>query len=82
MDYYDKDAIPQWKNSLLVATLKNERLMQLQLNDAHTTVTGIHEFFANKYGRMRDVCISPEGNVYICTSNGGDDKIIIAKAIN
>jgi glucose/arabinose dehydrogenase len=25
-DYYDKDAIPQWKNSLLLATLKNQRV--------------------------------------------------------
>ena len=29
-----------------------------------------------KYGRMRDVCISPDGKVYICTSNGGNDKVI------
>ncbi len=76
--FYDNDAIPQWKNSLLVATLKNQRLMQVKLDDAHTAVTGITEFFANTYGRMRDVCIAPDGKVYICTSNGGNDKIIIA----
>ncbi|MGC4036591.1 MAG: PQQ-dependent sugar dehydrogenase [Chitinophagaceae bacterium] len=79
--YYDNDLIPQWKNSLLVATLKNMRLMQLQLNDAHTAIIGTNEYFANSYGRMRDVCIAQDGKVYICTSNGGNDKIIVVKRV-
>jgi glucose/arabinose dehydrogenase len=81
-DYYDKDQIPQWKNSLLVATLKNQRLMQIKLNDAHTGVAGINEFYVTTYGRMRDVCISPDGKVYICTSNGGNDKLIVIRNNN
>jgi glucose/arabinose dehydrogenase len=76
MDFYNADYIPQWKNSLLLATLKNSRLMQLKLDDAHTAIIETNEYFANDYGRMRDVCISPDGKVYICTSNGGNDKII------
>lgn len=76
MDYYEKDLLPQWKHSLLVATLKNSRLMQLKLNDSHDAVTETKEFFVNKYGRMRDVCIAPDGKVYICTGNGNNDKII------
>jgi len=79
MDYYNGDLIPQWKNSLLVATLKNSRLMQLKLNDAHDAVTETNEFFTNAYGRMRDVCISPDGKVYICTSNGNNDKIVVVR---
>lgn len=77
MEFYDKDSIPQWKNSLLVATLKNTRLMQLKLDAAHTTITEVNEFFNGQYGRMRDVCISPNGTVYICTSNGSNDKIVV-----
>jgi glucose/arabinose dehydrogenase len=77
LDYYDNDEIPQWKNSLLLATLKNSRLYQLKLNTAHTSIIETNEYFTNKYGRMRDICISPSGKVYICTSNGGDDKIIV-----
>lgn len=76
MDYYDKDLISQWKNSLLVVALKNSRLYQMKLNSSFTGITQINEYFTNVYGRMRDVCISPEGKVYICTSNGGNDKII------
>jgi len=77
LDYYDKDEIPQWKNSLLLATLKNSRLYQLKLDAAHTSVTETNEYFTNKYGRMRDVCISPDGKVFIGTTNGSNDKIIV-----
>jgi glucose/arabinose dehydrogenase len=76
MDYYNSDLIPQWKNSLLLVALKNARLYQLKLDNTFTSITESNEYFTNDYGRMRDVCISPEGKVYICTSNGGNDKII------
>ena len=76
LDYYNHDMIPQWKNSLLLATLKNSRLYQLKLDDAHNSITSTNEYFTNDYGRMRDICISPDGKVYICTSNGSNDKVI------
>jgi glucose/arabinose dehydrogenase len=77
LDYYNSDLIPQWKNSLLLVSLKNSRLYQLKLDDSFSTITQSNEYFTNDYGRMRDVCISPVGKVYICTSNGGNDKIIV-----
>ena len=76
MDYYNSDAIPQWKNSLLLVSLKNSRLYQIKLNTAQTEVAETTEFFTNEYGRLRDVCIAPDGKVYICTSNGSNDKIV------
>lgn len=74
--YYNSDYIPQFKNSLLMAVLKNTKLMQLKLDDAQTKIDGTKDFYVNAYGRMRDVCVSPEGKIYVCTSNGNDDKII------
>lgn len=78
LDYYDKDLIPQWKNSLLLVALKQSRLYQLKLDTStFSSVTATHEFYVRKYGRMRDLCISSAGKVYICTSNGGNtDRII------
>jgi PQQ-dependent dehydrogenase (s-GDH family) len=76
LDYYNSDLIPQWKNSLLVVALKNARLYQMKLNANFTAITETNEYFINDYGRMRDLCISPAGKVYICTSNGSNDKII------
>ncbi len=80
MDFYNSDHLPQWKNSLLVTTLKNSRLYQLKLNAAQTEVTEAIEFFNNKYGRLRDICIAPDGKVYFSTSNGSNDKIVVVSA--
>jgi len=76
LDYYTSDLIPQWKNSLLLVALKNQRLYQLKLDDSFSNITTVNEYFTNAHGRMRDICISPAGKVYICTSNGGNDKVI------
>jgi PQQ-dependent dehydrogenase (s-GDH family) len=76
LDYYNHTAIPQWKNSLLLVSLKNARLYQLQLDASLKTIISTNEYFTNNYGRLRDLCISPAGKVYICTSNGSNDKIV------
>lgn len=77
LDYYNNDLIPQWKNSLVLVSLKDSRFYQLKLDATHTSITETTEYFVNSYGRMRDLCISPAGKIYICTSNGGNsDKII------
>lgn len=77
LDYYNSNLIPQWKNSLLMVALKESRMYQLKLDAAYTSITSTTEYFAGSYGRMRDLCISPAGRVYICTSNGGNNDRII-----
>jgi glucose/arabinose dehydrogenase len=76
LDYYNGNRIPQWKHSLLLVTLKNSSLRQLKLSADGRSVISAHTFFKNNWGRLRDICISPDGKVYISTSNGNDDKII------
>jgi PQQ-dependent dehydrogenase (s-GDH family) len=77
LDYYDKDAILPWKNSLLLAVLKDEMLAQLKLSNDGMRITGERDFLKHRFGRLRDVAISPSGDVYVCTDNGGNaDKII------
>ena len=77
IDYYNNDKIPAWKNSILMTTLKDASLRQLKLSSDGNSVVSTLIFFKNTYGRLRDICISPSGNVYLCTSNGSNnDKII------
>lgn len=80
ISYYNSDYIPQWKNSILLLSLKASKLTQLTLNEAGDQVTGSKDFLTNDFGRLRAICQSPEGKVYLSTSNGNNDKIIeIAK---
>lgn len=76
LDYYNNDRITAWKNSLLMVTLKNSSLRQLKLSSDRRTITDVKTFLKDDYGRLRDVCVSPDGKVYICTSNGDNDKLI------
>jgi glucose/arabinose dehydrogenase len=76
LDYYNSDLIPQWKNSLLMVTLKNSRLYQMKMDNSFASISGTNEYYTNKYGRLRDLCISPDGRVFLASSNGSNDKII------
>lgn len=77
MEFYDKDLIPEWKNSLLLATLKDATLYQLQLGADGKTVTAVKKYFDGKWNRLRDICVSPEGRVYLCSSNGGNKDVLV-----
>jgi glucose/arabinose dehydrogenase len=77
LDYYNSDAILPWKNSLLLAVLKDEKLAQLKLNEAGTEIISERDFLEHRYGRLRDVAISPSGDVYVCTDNGNNGDMII-----
>jgi aldose sugar dehydrogenase len=69
LDYYDNSAIPEWQNSLLLVTLKSQSLRILRLNEAGDSVVGEKVFLEKTFGRLRDLCVSPEGDVYVSTSN-------------
>lgn len=76
IDYYNNDRIGRWKNSILMTTLKDATLYQLKLNNGGN-IESVSQFYRGDWGRLRDVCVSPAGRVYICTSNGGgSDRIV------
>ena len=69
MDYYASESISEWHNSLLLVSLKESDLRVLELNKEGDSIVNETIFFDNALGRLRDLCISPEGDVYISTSN-------------
>jgi len=77
LDYYDNSRIAAWQKSLLMATLKDASLRVLKLSPDGLSITSQQTLFKNSYGRIRDICISPAGRVYLCTSNGGNaDQLV------
>ena len=77
LDYYNNNLIPQWKNSLILATLKDNGLYQLKLDISGSKIESVKEIFRGTYGRLRDVCVAPDGKIYVATGNGSNDKIIV-----
>ncbi|UPL48586.1 PQQ-dependent sugar dehydrogenase [Hymenobacter sublimis] len=84
LTYYDHPAIPGWRNSLLAATLRGNKLTQIPLDAAGTTA-GTGAFTLTSFGRLRAICVSPAGRVYVGTSNRdgratpgtSDDQILV-----
>ncbi|GAA3990511.1 PQQ-dependent sugar dehydrogenase [Hymenobacter antarcticus] len=84
LTYYDHPAIPGWRGSLLLAVLKDNKLTQLTLDAAGLTIPTRTDFLTT-FGRLRAICVSPQGKVYIGTSNrdgrgnpaATDDRILV-----
>lgn len=79
--WYDGTAIPQWRNTFLLTTLKDERLIALTLNEAGTAVTKEESFFDGEFGRLRAVAVSPDGRVFFANNlSGKTSQVIEVKA--
>lgn len=67
--YYNSSAIPEWKNSILLVTLKTQSLRVLKLNEDGNEVLSEKIYLDHEFGRLRGICVSPAGGVYVSTSN-------------
>ena len=84
LTYYDHPAIAGWRGSLLLTVLKNSQLTQVALDATGQSVVGRTNFLSG-FGRLRAVCVSPQGLVYVGTSNRDgratpgplDDRILV-----
>jgi glucose/arabinose dehydrogenase len=66
---YDHARIPQWRGSLLLATLKDAALHRLTLSADGASITARQRLYAGQYGRLRAILVAPDGTVYLGTSN-------------
>jgi len=69
MTWYPSDKIPDLKGRLLLTTLKGNSLRALTLDATGEAIVKDVNYFEKVFGRLRSVCVSPAGDVYIATSN-------------
>ena len=73
-----------WKNQLLVANLRGNQLLKVELEANGEKVKNVDSLFKEEYGRIRNVVEGPDGSIYILTNNRDgrgtpgdeDDRII------
>ena len=83
-DLYLSDRMPALKGSLLATSLGGRTLWRMKLSPDGRSITAREAILSNVYGRLRDVLVAPNGDIYICTSNrdgrgspaDSDDRII------
>lgn len=86
---YTGDAIPEWKGNLIIGTLRSRHLHRVVFDSDNPSQVLTHEVYfqgnsPNGFGRIRDVIMGTDNELYITTSNcdgrgncpQGQDKII------
>lgn len=64
---YRGDAIPEWEGDLIIGTLRSRHLHRIVIEDG---LTREHEVYLEEdYGRLREVIMGGDGELYITTSN-------------
>lgn len=69
MGFYNSPKIPEWQNSLIIANMKGRALRVLNLNKKGDEVTEEHIFFQKYFGRLREVAVASNGDVFVSTTN-------------
>ena len=86
---YTGDSIPEWKGSLIIGTLRSRHLHRVVFDPDNPRQVQTHEVYfqgssPDGFGRIRDVIMGTDNELYITTSNcdgrgncpQGQDKII------
>lgn len=66
--YYTSSAIPEFQGALLMVTLKEQDLRLLKLAADGETIEAEEIYFNGLWGRLRALCIAPDGSIYISNS--------------
>jgi glucose/arabinose dehydrogenase len=67
--FYRGRVVPQFENNLFVATLRGLHLLRLQLDGSGSRIVARERLLDQRYGRIRDVVMGPDGLLYFCTNN-------------
>jgi aldose sugar dehydrogenase len=75
--FLDGDQWGTLDGTLVITALKGAKVIFLTLNDAGDVQSvAVPKEFNATFGRLRAARTGPDGNLYITTSNGSDDKLL------
>lgn len=69
MAVYRGEMFPEWDGDLLVAALKYQMLVRLDLEPGTGEVLGEERLLKGEYGRIRDVIVAPDGALLMVTDD-------------
>jgi len=80
MAVYRGDMFPEWDGDLLVAALKFQMLVRLDLDDETGEVLSEERLLKGVYGRIRDVRIAADGAVLVVTDEDNGSILRMSRA--
>lgn len=69
--YYNNPGFPEFHDQVIMSVLKDKKLVALKLNTAGTASVSQNSYLTNMFGRLRDICIGPNNEIYIATNGTG-----------
>ena len=66
--FYENPLFPEWHNKFLMTVLKDRMLVALEMNSDFTEVVDETWYLNNLYGRLRDICVGPNKEIYLATN--------------
>jgi len=67
--FYRGSRIPQFENNLFIATLRGTHLLRVTLDSTGQRIASQERLLDGTFGRLRDVIMGPDGNMYVSTNN-------------
>lgn len=71
--FYSGDAFPQWKNDILMGTLKSRQLFRFSIEDNRVIE---QELLLDDFARVRDIETNPEGEIFLLLEHGAGSRIV------
>ena len=68
IEHYDHDAIPDLKGTILLVTLKEKDMRVIRFEEDGHTVSETETYFDEFWNRLRAICVSPDGAIYLSNS--------------
>jgi len=69
--YYNNPGFPEFNGGVILSVLKDKKLIALKMNAAGTVSVSQTSYLTNMFGRLRDVCVGPNNEIYIATNGTG-----------
>ncbi len=66
--FYENPFFPEWNQKFLMTILKDRFLMVIEMNEDMDEVVSETQYLNNLYGRLRDICIGPNKEIYLATN--------------
>lgn len=66
--FYENPFFPEWDGKFLMTVLKDRMLVAIEMNEDMDEVLSETWHLTNMYGRLRDICIGPNNEIYLATN--------------
>ena len=66
--YYENPFFPEFDGRILMSVLKDKRIIAMKLSEDGLAVDDEDHYLVNQFGRLRDICIGAEKEIYIATN--------------